>query len=147
MRKQYFSLLIFLGLILGLLTVFVVPVNALEFSIHFGPPPPPPPPPPPMLNAPPPPVYDEFYSDVTLNLGSAYFGLDYPVVYGYYQDYGLTPDEVVYILYLSHYCHRPPVFVIDVYKREHRRGWSVMARKLGYRPTHPVGCEIEMHRL
>lgn len=138
MNKKLFGLMILIGLTLGLLTVFIVSANALEFSIQIGPPPPPPPPPPSLRpGVPPVAVYDEFYSDVILNLGSVYFGLDYPVVYGYYHDYGLTPDEVVYVLYLSHYCHRPPIFVIDVYKRYHRRGWSIMARELRLPPGVP----------
>src|SRR4030042_6344923 len=102
MKKMQFGSMILISLTLGLLTVFIIPANALEISIHIGSPPPPPPPPL-RHTAPPEPIYVKFHSDVVLHLSSVYFSLDYPVVYAYYRDYGLTPDEVVYVLYLSHY--------------------------------------------
>jgi hypothetical protein len=123
MKKIQFSTMMLIGLTLGLLMVFIVPANALRISLHFGPPPPPPPPPL-RYTAPPEPVYVEFHSNVVLQLGSTYFGLDYPVVYGYYRDYGLTPDEVMYILYLSHYSHRPPIYIINIYRE--RRDWGIV---------------------
>ncbi len=122
------TLLLFVGM--------AIPVFALDFTIHFGAPPPPPPPPPPAVVVAEP-VYVDFYADTELHLCSVYFGIEYPVVYAYYRDYGLTPDEVVYVFYLSHYCHRPPVYVIDIYKRHRGHGWGVMAKELGLPPGAP----------
>jgi hypothetical protein len=134
MKKMQFSTIILISLTLGLLTIFIVPANALQISIQFGPLPPPPPPPL-RYTAPPEPVYVEFHSDVVLNLGSVYFGLDYPVVYGYYRDYKLTPDEVMYILYLSHYSHRPPIYIINIYRE--RRDWGIVISDLRLPPSAP----------
>jgi hypothetical protein len=124
MKKIQFSTVILISLTLGLLMVFIVPANAVQISIQFGTLPPPPPP---LLrySAPPEPVYVEFDSNVVLELGSVYFSLDYPVVYGYYRDYGLTPDELMYILYLSHYCHRPPLYIINMYRDRHDWGYVI----------------------
>lgn len=135
MKSKRINSLILASLTVGLLTVITVPVNALDFSIQIGSPPPRPPAP--RFHAPPEPVYVRYYDDAVLNLGCSYFGLDYPVVYAYSRDYNLSPDEVVYILYLSHYSHRSPTFVINVYQRYHRRGWSVMSRQLGLRGNYP----------
>lgn len=134
MKKMRFGSMILISLTLGLLTVFTVSANALQISIHFGPPPPPPPPPL-RYTAPPEPVYVEFHSDVVLHLSSAYFSLDYPVVYAYQRDYGLTPDEVVYVLYLSHYTRRSPVYVINIYRSRH--DWSIVTRELRLPPDAP----------
>src|SRR5690348_10251194 len=131
MKKTWFHPSLLVTLTLIALAGLAIPAKALDISIQFGPPPPPPPPPPPQ------PVYVDFYVDTELNLCSAYFGVEYPVVYAYYRDYGLTPDEVVYVFYLSHYCHRPPAYVVNIYKRHHGHGWGVMARELGLPPGAP----------
>lgn len=136
MKSKRINRLILASLTVGLVTTFVVTASALDFSVQFGTPPPPPPPPMQRV-APPPQVYAEFYSNSVINLGCAYFSLDYATVYAYSRDYNLTPDQVVYILYLSQYSHRSPPFVIHVYKKYHNRGWSVMAKHLGLSSGYP----------
>jgi hypothetical protein len=135
MKSKRISSLILASLTVGLVTILTVMTNALELTIQVGTPPPRPPAP--RFHAPPEPVYVTYYSDAVLNVGSGYFGLEYPVVYAYSRDYNLTPDEVVYILYLSHYSHRSPTFVINIYQDYHQQGWTVMSRELGLRSGYP----------
>ncbi len=135
MRKIRIKFVIILCLGLGLLATLLVPVKALDISIQFGTPPPRMPRT--RFHAAPEPVYVDYYRDAVLNLGSGYFSLDYPVVYGYSRDYDLTPEEVLYILYLSHYSHHSPTYVIRIYREYHRRGWTVMSRHLTLDRNYP----------
>ena len=135
MNNKRIKSLILASLAVGLTTILTLQASALDLTIHIGNPPPRPPAP--RYYAPPEPVYVTYYSDAVLNVGSGYFRLESPVVYAYSRDYNLSPEEVVYILYLSHYSHHSPTFVINVYQDYHQSGWTVMSRELGLRSGYP----------
>lgn len=145
MRKMWFSSPFRRSLVLVLSLGLLVPASAALFSIQIGPPPPrfvvPAPPPPP--GAPPPgpvgvAVYGDFYTNVELHVCGSYFGIDYPVLSAYCQDYGLSPEQVVYIIYVANYCHYPVPYVIEVYKEYYPRGWAVFSAQLGIAPGYPI---------
>ena len=136
MKNTRIISLIQTSLVLGFLTVATISANAgLDISVHIGTPPPRMPAM--RFHSAPEPTYVQYYSDAVLNVGSGYFSLDNALVYSYSRDYNLSPDEVVYILYLSQYSHRSPTVVIDIYQKYHNRGWSVMSRQLGLRSGYP----------
>lgn len=142
MRKKWFSSPFRGSLVLVLLLGLLVPASAALFSIQIGAPPPrfvvpaPPPPGGPVVAVSP--VYVDFYAESELHVCGAYFGIDYPVLYSYYHDYGLTPEQVVYVIYVANYCHYPVPYVIGVYKQYYPQGWAVFAAQLGILPGYPI---------
>jgi hypothetical protein len=65
---------------------------------------------------------------------SVSFGVPQPQIRTWITVERMQPAEVYLALELGRISHRPPATVIAIYRRNHGRGWGVVARELGIRP-------------
>ena len=48
------------------------------------------------------------------------------------------PGDVYYACALAHYSHHRCEYVLDLWERDHGRGWGVIAKRLGIKPGSPA---------
>jgi len=72
---------------------------------------------------------DGFMHDVVFS-----FGAPRVLVRDLYYDRRWAPGDIYYACALARALHRPCVEIVDVYERDHGRGWGNIAKSLGIKP-------------
>lgn len=76
---------------------------------------------------------DGFIDDVVVS-----FGAPRGLVRSYYLDRRWAPGDIYFACALAHQLGRPCVEILDVYERDHGKGWGVIAQRLGITPGSPA---------
>lgn len=76
---------------------------------------------------------DGFIDDVVLS-----FGAPRPLVREYYLERRWAPGDIYYGCALAFQLGRPCAEVLDLYGRDHGKGWGALAQSLGIKPGSPA---------